>query len=536
MITHPRTPIPANKLPAHIRPAIARVGWARRRLLTHIGAVAVALASCGAAVAQSFESQITSAISAAKLGPKAEVGVCIIDTSTGQVLAAVESKRPMTPASNLKLVTSGVALHVLGPDFEFKTSFFVDGGSLVIRGGGDPALGDPKLLAKRAWTIESFIAQIADAAAKAKVSGIEQVVVDDRVFDRFTVHPSWPEKQLNLWYCAPVLGLNFHTNVVELYPRASDRAGGSPIVVTQPAAPWIQVDTASARTSREGATSLWAQQSPSDSVFAFKLFGTFRTGNTAAGEPVEVTVDEPGLVFAKLVRDELERRGMTARASVPVRLAIASEQFNDARTFAVVSTPIQAVIERCNTDSQNLYAEALIKRVANQTTGQPGSWTNGVQVARAKLQELLGTDVDGLQLSDGSGLSRDNRISPATLARWLAVMVNDPRLAAPYWASMASTAEGRLQTRFRDRKLVNRVKAKTGYIRGVLCLSGYVSTPSATEGDAPGDRTIAFVVMVNNTQASLSNARELHEDIVQIVDRWLARQAPKPAPEPAFGG
>lgn len=490
------------------------------------------------AVAQSFESQITGAIAAAKLGPQAEVGVCVIDTSTGQVLAAVESRRAMTPASNIKLVTSGVAMHVLGPDFEFRTEFFVDRGTLVIRGSGDPALGDPKLLAKRSWTIESFVGQIVEAARTADVKGVGQVVVDDRVFDRFTVHPGWPEKQLNLWYCAPVLGLNFHTNVVEIYPRAAERAGGGLSVVTQPAAPWIQVDVAGARTSREGASSLWAQQTPSESAFTFRLLGSMRVGANASQEPVEVTVDEPGLVFARLVRDGLERAGMTQRPGITVRLAQAGEQFRDATTFAVITTPLQAVIERCNEDSQNLYAEALLKRVAFHVTGQPGSWTNGVQVARGKLQEVLGGDVDGLQLADGSGLARENRIAPLTLARWLSAMINDRRLGQRFWASMAGADTARLAARFRDRKLSNQVKAKTGYIRGVLCLSGYVSTPASNNEDVPGERTVAFVVMVNNTQASLGKARELHEDIVQVVDRWLTRNAPKkdPEPAPAMGG
>lgn len=498
------------------------------RFISRIGVAALAVAALPlVGLAQALEVSVRNLLANAKL-TGAEVGIAVVDCDSGEALVEIDAKRALIPASNLKLVTSGVALSVLGPDFVFKTEFFVEGTKLVIRGAGDPALGDPKLLAQRNWDVPGFVNQIVEAARRAKVSGITEVVVDDRIFDRNMVHPGWPEKQLNLWYCAPVSGLNFHTNVLEIYARNGDRIGGPPSTVTQPSAPWIQIDSAGARTARDGSTSLWAQQTNADSVFAFKLFGTFReVQKSAPREPIEVTISEPGLMFGRLLADGISKGGMAAGPGLPVRFAQAGEQWGGETLFAVVSTPISAVIERCNVDSQNLYAESLIKRVAHDVTGQPGSWANGATIIRGKLQEVLGGDIGDLRISDGSGLSRENQIAPMTLARWLGALHRDTRVSEPFFKSMADTSEGRLVSRFRDRKLQNEVRAKTGFIRGVLCLSGYVRHTAS-------GRTIAFSVMVNNVGNGAGKARELHEDVVEAVDRWLTRQAPKA--EPAMGG
>jgi D-alanyl-D-alanine carboxypeptidase/D-alanyl-D-alanine-endopeptidase (penicillin-binding protein 4) len=237
-------------------------------------------------------------------------------------------------------------------------------------------------------------------------------------------------------------------------------------------------------------------------------------------------------MLGKLLRDALVRRGLVATPSVTVRLAQMAETFPGEKTFAVVATPLATVLQRCNTDSQNLYAEALVKRIANQVTGQPGSWANGTTVVRGKLIETLGADIGDVRLSDGSGLSRDNTVPPLTLARWLAALHRNDHLRKPMLESMATADDGRLEGRFKDRRLTARVHAKTGYIRGVLCLSGYVTLESPT--DHADDRTLAFSILINNTQSSISQARELQEDIVQALDRHLVRNAPKA--QPALGG
>src|SRR6185295_11686507 len=93
----------------------------------------------------SLDDDVSRVLTARKLG-MARVGISVIDLETGAALANVNANDPFTPASNMKLLTSGAALLVLGPDFVFRTELIRDGDRLIIRGGGDPALADPIVL------------------------------------------------------------------------------------------------------------------------------------------------------------------------------------------------------------------------------------------------------------------------------------------------------------------------------------------------------------------------------------------------------
>ena len=133
-------------------------------------------------------------------------------------------------------------------------------------------------------------------------------------------------------------------------------------------------------------------------------------------------------------------------------------------------------------------------------------------------------------VSDGSGLSPDNRVTPNTLARWLEVVSKKP-WADTYIESLATPGEGTLERRFRGVKLRNQVHAKSGYIKGVRCLSGYVT-------DSEHQDKLIFAVMVNGlppagSEIEHQEARKLHEEIVQLLDRAISRRT---VSEPKVGG
>ncbi|HYD01499.1 MAG TPA: D-alanyl-D-alanine carboxypeptidase/D-alanyl-D-alanine-endopeptidase [Phycisphaerales bacterium] len=462
---------------------------------------------------------------------RARVGVAIVDCDTRESLASINAGDLFAPASNLKLITSGVALTIL-KDFEFKTGFSVTpDGRMIIKGAGDPALCDPKLLEEQGWSVERFIARVVDAARAARVSGIKEIIVDDRVFERDTammppVHPTWPKDQLNRWYCAPVSGLNFFTNVIELRATPAGGAGQKPNVTTEPSAPWLlNLDLSSTRTIKEGGNSLWAQQDRAgaaaglSAAFSFKVFGDVRKPIT---DPVEVSVSQPGLLFASLLYRELWQAGMTAgwrgATPPPVRAAAEAEDLLAAQAapFAVITTPLSTALRRCNVDSQNLYAECLMKRTAYEVTQQPGSWATGSQVMTMRLSEKLGQDAQGVRIVDGSGLSKDNQITPMVMARWLAVMQQDKTQGAALLASMAREDRDRkMIDRFAGRRINGTVYAKTGYIKNVQCLSGYVVL---------GERTIAYSVLANDVGSSAGRVKDFQEEVVMAIDGWLARQ------------
>ena len=505
--------------------------WSARMAVSAVLAAAV-FVGCAPAVAQPLNREVQSLVNLDKLST-VSVGVSVIDVDTRETVASMNTGEAFMPASNLKLLTSGTALLVLGKDFEFKTRLVRDGDKLVVIGAGDPAFADPKLLTERKLPVDTFLDMLADAVRQANFTGIKEVVLDERVFDHNTIHPSWPRDQLNKWYCAPVQGLNFYTNVLEIFPTRGDRVGAPPYLRTSPSAKWIEI-TNQARTVDNDNTAVGALHGDGD--FRFTFFGNLKQ---PPDEPVEITVKQPAMMFGKLLADRLGRLELGVNKATPtVRFAADDEKINAKDVLAVVSTRLTDVLKRCNTDSQNLYAESLCKRVGYEVTGQPGSWENGAAVIRMQLTQALGPNPGDLFISDGSGLSKDNRVTPGIMSGWLAAMARDSRNGPTFMESLASASEGKLEKRFKDKKLVGDVRAKTGYINNSMCLSGYVTN------DQTG-RRVAFSILVNGAKGAPLNTRDakkFHEDVVAAVDKWLARQAPrakKPVEQegqPAMGG
>lgn len=498
----------------------------------------------GSMTTERLRRQVMDAIAAARL-TGATIGISVRDcTSRDEIMSvqpdSVES-RQFIPASNLKLITSGVAVLALGKDYEFKTTLALQGNRLIIRGTGDPAMGDPVLLEKLGVSTEQFIDTLVNSVIAAGAARLDEVIIDDRVFDRELIHPEWPADQLGRAYCAPVCGLNFHANLLSLYATPSGRIGDPPVVRTDPGASWLEVDKRNARTVAEGNTQLWIQHGTTPTRFI--LHGSVRA---AIKEPVQVTFKDPALIFGRLLAEGLAARGIGTRPTADGRPGAATVRFaepnenlvvasNLERVAAVVRTPLDVVLERCNVDSDNLYAECLLKAAANKLTGQPGSWRNGTAAARMMIKDRLGPESAAtLVMSDGSGLSRGNRVTPALMTRWMAEVASDPSCGTMFVESIAKAGEeGTLKTRFKKARLDTDVRAKSGYIRQVRTLSGYLT--EATSG-----RRIAFSILVNEVPAGADQrAKDLHERVVELLDTWLsdqcARRNTPPVAEPVGG-
>lgn len=492
------------------------------------GVAMAAVLAAGPALAQpgALTDDVQRLIAGAKLGG-ARVGVSIRDVETGAVLADVNGSQPMTPASNMKVLTSGAALLVLGPEWTFRTELVLDGDRLIVKGSGDPALADPEVLDKMnpKLTVGDVMSLLTGSVTKAGVKSVREIVVDDRVFDRQYVHPTWPAEKLDRGYSAEVAGLNFHANVILAYPRPNPEGAGTPPPVSfEPEAPWLPI-TNKARTIVNGKNSVWLSREPAENRFT--LHGDVKFPVQVG---VEITVHEPPRFFGQLLSDQLKRAGVQvapgtatgADGPAGVRLAGPEDAAGaSARVLAVIHTPIAEVLRRCNSDSANLYAESLLKRTGNAVTREPGTWENGASVLRMLLTQRLGPQMAAeVTVADGSGLSRDNAVPAGVLSKWLEVLAKDDKAGAAFIDSLAVPGEGTLKERFKTSKMRNRVHAKSGFINGVRTLSGYVV-------DEDSGRKVAFSVMVNDikTDTQTVSAKELHEQVVGVVDRYLARRS-----------
>jgi D-alanyl-D-alanine carboxypeptidase/D-alanyl-D-alanine-endopeptidase (penicillin-binding protein 4) len=135
-----------------------------------------------------------------------------------------------------------------------------------------------------------------------------------------------------------------------------------------------------------------------------------------------------------------------------------------------------------------------------------------------------------LTMSDGSGLSRGNRVTPQLMARWVADIASDARVGEMFIRSMAvAKEEGTVKNRFKGKKLNNEVRAKSGYIREVRTLSGLVSEIPGDDSLITGSaspRRLAFSILVNDIPAGAdARAKEFHENVVESIDEYLTERA-----------
>jgi D-alanyl-D-alanine carboxypeptidase/D-alanyl-D-alanine-endopeptidase (penicillin-binding protein 4) len=491
-----------NTSPATLRPSAARL------LALAVSAI-IALQGC-VARAQPLNDRLGTAIAGGKLG-KTKIAVFAMDVQSGEILMARNESDQMIPASNMKLLTSGTAALVLGPLFTFKTELVWQEKErrFVVRGSGDPALADPKLLGQMNIGVEDLIRHWTDAAQKAAGTvGANELVIDDRIFDRQYRHPTWPPAQANRWYCAEVSGLIFYANLLAIFPQPQGQ--GSPAVLkTEPNAPWIELRNKT-RSVKQGQQTVWATWTGTGELTAH---GDVRYST----DPVELALNDSPDFVTRLLADRFRRAGVPVNTA---RLATDNESLFGGEVIQVIQTPLQTVLDRCNMDSYNLYAEALIKRMGHDVSGSAGSWKNGAAVIRMKLAEKLGPEAGrGIQVADGSGMSRENRVTASLLARWIAAMTKEGDAGKAFINSIPGKGQGTMENRFDSKKLKNEVRAKSGYITGVCTLSGVLTHPKT-------GRRVVFSILANDKPGNVSvgTIKAFHEDVVAICDKWLAAQ------------
>lgn len=467
-----------------------------------------------AARADDLSVEVRRAVGGLRLG-KAHVGISVVDAATGDVLASLNADDKFAPASNMKLLTSGAAMLTLGADFAFRTELLRDGERLILKGSGDPALGDSVVLERSEprLTVEDVLTMLVTAAKKAGMTRVSEIIVDDRIFDREFTNSTWAARHLNKGYGAQVSGLNFHANVLSIYTQPNPQGIGTPpLLRLEPLADWLPM-TVKAQTVKEQKNTAWASRDADSN--AFTVFGEVGVSSQSAADLV---LNSTPTFVGELLAHRLAAAGL-ASSPPPSRLAATDEKLPTPRAIGVITTPIHEVLTRCNTDSENLYAEALMKRMGHAVTKEPGSWENGASVLRMLLSQRIGPKAAAdTAIADGSGLSDQNRITPETMTRWL-VVVAETKGGSDFVSSLAQPGKpGTLHHRFKGTTLKNELRGKSGFINGVRCLSGYLTHPQT-------GRRVTFSILVNdiNTREETEDAMKLHEQIVRFADEWLAK-------------
>jgi serine-type D-Ala-D-Ala carboxypeptidase/endopeptidase (penicillin-binding protein 4) len=426
----------------------------------------------------------------ALIAPVAElaaVGACVRSLDRGDELYARNADAAFVPASNQKLLIAAAALDVLGPASSFTTRVLALGlrrgaileGDLVLRGGGDPTLTTDHL---------ATLADAVHAAGIRRVTG--HVRGDDSHLDRQRLGYGWSWDDEPFAYAAPISGLTLNRNTVGVEVRPAARAGLPPLVRLDPPSARMSVRVrAVTGLPHEPVTLEVSRVHARDEIVV-----TGRLPRDSEPVAARVTVQDPPLYAAAVFTALLRERGV--RVDGPPVLLTAPP---GARlVHEVRSPPLAEMVREMNKRSDNLIAETLLKQLgARDGDPTPGAGIagRGEAVLRAFLARC-GVSGPALALADGSGLSRQDLVSPRNLVQLLAAMDRHPARVAFFDSLPVAGVDGTLRRRMLDTPAQGSVRAKTGTLTHVTALSGVATARN-------GERLV-FSILTNNYPGPLS--------------------------------
>jgi D-alanyl-D-alanine carboxypeptidase/D-alanyl-D-alanine-endopeptidase (penicillin-binding protein 4) len=416
-------------------------------------------------------------------------GVEIRNLDTGRTLYARNASSNFKPASTLKLLTTAAALDALGPDDRFRTTVETGGrldglgrilGDVYLVGRGDPNLSGRFTEGRRTAAFEN----LADALVASGVRRIEgRLVGHEGYFRGERRGDDWAWDDLVWWYGAEVSALSFNDNCVDMTATAGERVGDPLLVDAQPRSSYYRV-VSTATTSAAGTESdLTLTREPGSSVIT--LSGTHPMG----GKPWDgsVALEDPARYAATVFAGVLERKGILVSGGI----ATSSEPLPETRVLAGhEGPPLSEVLKEINKPSQNLHTEMLLRTLGARVKGE-GSVAKGHEA----LQEFLGrvgvTPTAGA-LQDASGLSRSDLFVPHEIVSLLVAMDRHPHARVFRDSLPVAGVDGTLKNRMKGTPAERRVQAKTGTLRHVNALAGYLTT-------VKGERLVFSFVINHHT-------------------------------------
>ena len=479
------------------------------------------LLTCLGLQAQSLQQKVDQAVTVEPL-KGAVVGVMVQDMS-GHVVAQREAGRRMVPASNLKLITTGTALHALGPDFRFETGIGYTGevdadgtlhGDVYIVGGGDPTIGVADTVAVKPdalfWRWKSLLKD----AGISRIDG--RIIGDGRAYEGHLENQSWSYDDTGTYYGAGCNALSFYENAIDYAVSAG--VEGEPVKVIQryPETPWMHFGNLTSTGPNGTGNSLYLYTT--DLAPYAEMRGTFAVDRK---QKLEHFANKYGALtcayyFWQNLRStgwavsggyaDIDRNGyVRGRDFVPVDKAGTPKVVGKSESPALAR-----IVRLTNVLSDNFYAEAIFRQMGEKASGIAVYDSCRVAVADV-LEDLVPGGLEGLRLEDGSGLSRLNTLSPAFMASYLRSMTRSRGFNA-FLASLPKPGEGTVATLLpklpADKKA--RVRVKSGSMDGVLCYSGYIL-------DESGNPKFVFSLMVNGATAKTAVLRDTLGALIETM-------------------
>lgn len=390
----------------------------------------------------------------------------VTDAASGKVVFAKNEETGLAPASTQKIITSVTAFELLGAGYRFTTTARIDDNELIITASGDPALGSWR------WTStkpDEFINSILTALKANKITAVKNIRLETPGFTRAAIPGGWIWQDIGNYYGAGAHGLNWKENQFDLLLKSGDKAGDKVEILDEGYAVLYNNEL---RTAARGT---------GDNAYIY--FDNLVDGTIPAGEKsfrISGAEKDPGGQFISELTSALRKAGISITNKAGNAAAIPLVTYT--------SPSLDSLIYWFNKKSINLYGEALIKAMGKEK-GKEASTEAGIDVLKDFWKER-GLDATALNMSDGSGLSPQNRVTTHSQVDILRYARQRPWFAKFYDALPE----------------YNNMRMKSGTINRVKGFCGYHTS---------GGKTYVFSFLVNNYSGGASS---LVQKMYKVLD------------------
>lgn len=432
-----------------------------------------------------------------------QLGVEVRDCEAEQAVFARQPDLLLNPASNLKLLTTVVALDTLGPAFRFKTDVLYDGsfdegvvkGNLYLKGRGDP-----ELVYEELWKLVKDL----QALGLRRVEG--DIVADDSYFETERNIRGWTQEVEDgdtQAYNPPLGALSASFNTVALLVRPGARVGAPASIGLETPTRYVALNNRVTTGKSRASLAVSFQRRREGNQEILQADGRIPLGMRY--KRYYRTITDPPAFAVSLFRELLEKEGVQVVGGERVGVAPEAASF----LHAAYSSSLDMLVKYMNKLSSNFIAEHALKAVGAKVYGVPGTTENGLKVAQQYLAKA-GLPWESAVLMNGSGLSLETRVSTHQLATLLCHARKDFVGGTELLASLPiSGVDGTLRNRMKGTPAEGRVRAKTGSVRGVFGFSGYVETRAG--------RTLAFSFLVNDITKELAKVRATQDRFMAVL-------------------
>ncbi len=456
---------------------------------------------------------------------RGQVGIKVVSQTTGKVIFEDNAEKYFMPASNMKNFTVATALERLTPDFKFITGVYAPAlpdvagninGDLRIVGRGDISVSTR-------FTNGDYYKRLDDLADKIVQAGIKRIsgglVGDETYFQGDAINGTWEVEDLSSPDGAEVSALPLNDNAIDIVVQPGPVGYACSVRVT-PLNPIMRVVNQCLTSPAGTARTLNVVKKLDQNIL--EITGSMPAGDNAYSD--SIAISHPAELFVALLKQRLELKGVMIAG--PSRTITRRTEIAPPETVEITrleSPPLSYIAAQTMKPSQNMYTETLLwtmgeesKKLAaiGPTTAATVPSGPSAQLGLAVVRNFLtsiGVPQDAVIQKDGSGLSRRDLVTPASVVQLYLYMAKQSKYSQAWRDALAiGGIDGTLRRRFAGTRASGNLRGKTGTLDQVSALLGYVTT-------AAGE-PVVFSMIVNGVPVTRDRTAPMDEIVLDIVN------------------